>query len=116
MDIPDPLELLKEAQEVKESQKAEEGSPEPWLEYLEAKFKEKIPEIEEIPLGFYRDNELGLSGLEMALTLRKIEAGQHFKGNESFRQYELIEKMTESLVELIQQEQTAQLVGTEEEE
>ncbi len=31
-------------------------------------------------------------------------------------QYELIEKMTESLVELIQQEQTAQLVGTEEEE
>ncbi len=116
VDIPDPEQLLKEAQEVKQSQKTQEGSTEPWIEYLEAKLQEKTPEIEEIPLGFYREEGLGLEGLEMALSMRKLEAAQHFAGNESFSQYELIEKMTESLLEMLPEERTAQLQGTKEEE
>ena len=115
VDIPDPEQLLKEAQEVKQSQKAQEGSTEPWIHDLEAKLKEKTPEIEEIPLGFYQEEGLGLDGLQMALTLRKLEASQHFAGNENFSQYDLIEKMTESLLEMLPEELTAQLQGTEEE-
>ena len=52
----------------------------------------------------------------MALTLRKIEASQHFAGNESFSQYDLIEMMTESFLEIIQSEGTSQLQGIEESE
>ena len=116
VDIPDPLKLLKEAQEVSEYQSTQEDIQKAWPQYLEAKFKEKTPEIEEIPLDFYRENELGLSGLQVALTLRKIEASQHFAGNESFSQYDLIEMMTESFLEIIQSEGTSQLQGIEESE
>ncbi len=114
VDIPDPLQLLQEAQEFQPSQSAQEDSPKAWFEYLEAKFKEKIPEIEEIPLDFYRESALGLDGLKMALALRRIEASQHFEGNESFSQYDLIEQMAESLVELLPKERTNQLEGVEE--
>ena len=112
VDIPEPLKLLEEAQEVSESQSAQEAQ----LKYLEAKFKEKTPEIEEIPLDFYRETGLGWNGLEMALSLRRIEASQHFEGNESFSQYDLIEMMTDSLEEIIQSEGTSPLQGLEEEE
>ena len=40
----------------------------------------------------------------MALTLRRIEASQHFGGNESFSQYDLIQQMASSLVELLPEE------------
>lgn len=116
VDIPDPEQLVKEAQEVKQSQKAQEGITEPWIQYLEAKLKDKTPEIEEISLDFYREEGLGLEWLEMGLTLRKIEAAQRFKGNESFSQYELIDKMTASLLEMLPEEGIAELQGTEEEE
>ena len=99
-----------------EPESVQEDSPKAWFEYLEAKFKEKIPEIEEIPLDFYRESALGLSGLKMALTLRRIEASQHFAGNESFSQYDLIEQMTEKLVELLPSARMNQLQGIEEEE
>ena len=52
-------------------------------------------------------------------SLRKLEAAQHFAGNESFSQYDLIEKMTESLLEVLQEEgtkRTVQLQGAKEEE
>ena len=111
VDLPEPLKLLEEAQEVSESQSAQEAQ----LKYLEAKFKEKTPEIEEIPLDFYRETGLGWNGLEMALTLRRIEASQHFEGNESFSQYDLIEMMTDSLEEMIQSEGTSPLQALEEE-
>jgi len=113
VDIPDPEQLLKEAQEVQPSQKAQESGSKPWIQYLEAKLKEKTPEIEEIPLDFYRETGLGWNGLEMALTLRRIEASQHFEGNENFSQYDLIEMMTDSLEEIIQSEGTSPLQGLE---
>ncbi len=116
VDVPDPVQLLQEAQEIQQSESVQEDSPKAWFEYLEAKFKEKIPEIEEIPWDFYRESALGLSGLEMALTLRRIEASQHFAGNESFSQYDLIEQMTEKLVELLPSARMNQLQGIEEEE
>ncbi len=47
----------------------QEDSRKAWFEYLETKFKEKTPEIEEIPWDFYRESALGLGGLEMALSL-----------------------------------------------
>ncbi|MDJ0595477.1 MAG: hypothetical protein QNJ72_36745 [Pleurocapsa sp. MO_226.B13] len=97
-------------------QSNEEESLKAGLEYLEAKFKEKMPEIEEIPLDFYREGTLDLSRLQLALTLRNIEASQHFAGDESFSQYDLIEQMAESLVELIPKDQKNQIQGVEEDE
>ena len=55
-------------------------------------------------------------GLKLALDLRKIEASQHFAGNENFSQYDLIEQMTESLVGIIESKQNSQLPAIEEEE
>ena len=104
VDIPDPVRLLQEAKEFQQSQFPQEDSPKVWFKYLETLFKKKTPEIEEIPLDFYRESELGWSGLKMALTLRRIEASQHFGGNESFSQYDLIQQMASSLVELLPEE------------
>ncbi|MDJ0900240.1 MAG: hypothetical protein QNJ55_15660 [Xenococcus sp. MO_188.B8] len=116
VNIPEPLKLIEEVQEISESQKTQEEIKQARFEYLETQFKEKTPEIEEIPLDFYRDNELGWSGLQMALTLRNIEASQHFAGNESFSQYDLLETMAESFAEIIKSEGISQLQGIEESE
>lgn len=67
-------------------------------------------------MDFYREGEPGLMGLKLALDLRKIEASQHFAGNENFSQYDLIEQMTESLVGIIESKQNSQLPAIEEEE
>ncbi len=114
VDLPAPL--LKETEFGSKSQLNEEDSQSAELEELEAQLKEKIPEIEEIPLDFYRDSSLSWSRLQLALTLRNIEAYQHFSGNESFSQYDLIEQMAESLVELIPKNQKNQIQGVESDE
>ena len=116
VDTRESLQLLKETEFVSKSQSNEEDSQSALLEYLEAQLKEKIPEIEEIPLDFSRDSSLSWNSLQLALTLRNIEASQHFAGNESFSQYDLIEQMAESLVELIPNDQKNQIQGVEEDE
>lgn len=116
VDIPNPLRELQEAREFKESQEAQEGSVKAGFEYLEAKLKEKIPEIEEIPLDFYREKSPSWSGLQLALTLRRIEAQEHFFGRENFSQYDLIEDMAKSLVEMMPKEQDSELQESEVEE
>ena len=115
--IPDPSRFLKKIEEeTSESELTSGEIHEAQLDYLETQFKEKSPEIEEIPFDFYRENELGLNGLEMALTLRRFEASQHFEGNESFSQYDLLEQMTESFMDIIESEEGSQIQETEEEE
>jgi hypothetical protein len=116
VDIPNPLQFLKEAQEAEESQEEGEELQKARLQELEAKLKEKIPEIEEIPLEGYREDSLGWSGLQLALTLRTLEAQAHFAGRENFSQYDLIEEMAQSLVEILKREQPSQPQASEEEE
>jgi hypothetical protein len=118
VDIPNPLQFLKEAQEAEESQEEEEGFQKARLQELEDKLKEKIPEIEEIPLDFYRHREksLGWSDLQLALALRRIEVKAHFAGRENFSRYDLIEEMAQSLVEILKREQPFQPQTSEEEE
>ena len=114
--IPDPLEFSKEVVQIQQSQNSIDQSSPPWLQYLENKFKEQLPEIEEIPLDVYRDKKLDSTRLQMALAFKTIEANQHFEGNESFSQYDLIQTITDSFVEMIQEEQMSQLPGNQEEE
>lgn len=102
--IPNLREDLQEAQEAQESREEGEEFQVARLQELEKELKEKFPEIEEISLEFYRDDSPVWSGLQLALTLRRIEARAHFAGRENFSRYDLIEEMAQNFVEILKSE------------
>jgi hypothetical protein len=58
-------------------------------DYIEAKTKQPLPEIEEIPLSFYED---GIKPLELDITLRSIEARERWQGN-NITQLDIMQKI-----------------------
>jgi hypothetical protein len=61
--------------------------------YMEEKSKKPLPEIEEIQTSIYEE---GLFPLTMALKMRQIEAFQHWLGNSTFSQYDILQTMIEA--------------------
>jgi hypothetical protein len=94
--IPNPRELDAALEKIVTETPEEEGRLAALTTYMEEKSKQPLPEIEEIPANIY---ETGLLALEMALTMRQIEAFQHWQGNTSFSQYDLLQKMMGSISE-----------------
>jgi hypothetical protein len=92
--IPDPQELEQQLMQIKETVDDQESQIQAFNALMEEKSKEPLPEVEEIPVHFYED---GIGPLQMALTMRSIEAMQHWQGNTAFRQYDLIQQMAASL-------------------
>ncbi len=67
------------------------------LERLLAYLKQKSPEIEEIL--FDSSAKEALEGLQFCLTLRNVEASQHYGGNEQFSQWDLLGALSKALSE-----------------
>jgi hypothetical protein len=65
-----------------------------FAEFVEKKSKEPLPEIEEVPVHFYED---GIEPLQMSLTMKSVEAMQHWEGNTQFSQFDLIAEMVQVL-------------------
>ncbi len=80
-------------QEFEDKNLSKEESRERILGHL----KEKSPLIEE--LLFDSAEEESLAGLQFSLTLRNIEAAQHFDGDEEFSQWDLLGTISETLSE-----------------
>jgi hypothetical protein len=92
--IPDPDAFTRELEETIQDE-ADQGSRiKAFSGFLEEKAKEPLPEIEEIPVHFYED---GIAPLEMALTLRSMDAMQHWMGNTEFTQFDLISQMVQAI-------------------
>ena len=109
------LRLSQEQLEVEQFHNLERENPEGLFESLEAKIKQKIPEIEEIPVNYTQEIELNWSQLQMRLTFKKIEAQERFAGNDKFSQYEIVQELSEIFGAIIQKKQKAQLQKNEEE-
>jgi hypothetical protein len=116
VDITKPFQVLKEAQAAEESQEETEDLQKALFQELENELKEKIPEVEEISLELSREDFQDWSGLQLALTLRTMEAQAHFVGQEDFSRYDLIEEVTQSLVEILNRKFPSELQISEEEE
>jgi hypothetical protein len=111
--IPKLIEELQETKEVQESREEGEEFQKGRLQELEEELKKKSPEIEEISLEFHRDDSPVWSGLQLALTLRRIEARAHFAGRKNFSRYDLIEEMAQNFVEILKSEQPSQPQASE---
>ncbi len=94
IEIPDAVAFQRELEQIVQSTGSDDSKRQAFSEFLEQKAKQPLPEIEEIPVHFYED---GIAPLEMALTMRNIEAMQHWQGNKSFSQHDLIADMIASL-------------------
>jgi hypothetical protein len=92
IEIPDPEGFEQELLEQVPTDADESTRIQALTEFLEEKSKQPLPEIEEIPLHFYED---GIAPLEMTLTMRGVEAMEHWNGNRSFSQHDLITQMVE---------------------
>ncbi|MDY7013785.1 MAG: hypothetical protein SVX43_09370 [Cyanobacteriota bacterium] len=64
--------------------------------YMEEQSKKPLPETEEIPINIYED---GLLPLTMSLKLRQVEAFQHWLGNTSFSQHDILQSMMNAIAE-----------------
>lgn len=80
-------------QEFEDKHLSQEESRERLLDHL----KEKSPEIEE--LLFDSTEEESLGALQFSLTLKNLEAAQHFNGDEQFSQWDLLGTISETLLE-----------------
>ena len=69
--------------------KKEEERHTAFLSYLEEQMKKTLPEVEELATHFYED---GLQSLLMSLKMKQLEALEHWKGNKSFSQFDIIKK------------------------
>jgi hypothetical protein len=58
--------------------------------YLEAEARRPLPEAEDIPLHIYED---GLGPIATTLKMRQIEAYEHWQGNTSFSQFDLLQRL-----------------------
>ncbi len=54
--------------------------------------KEKSPEVEELEAPFYED---GIEAVSLLLAIRQMEAKEHWKGNEDFSKFDIIEALME---------------------
>ena len=109
------FQLNQQQLQVEQFHNLEQENPEALFESLEAKMKQKIPEIEEIPLDYNQEKELNWSRLQMTLIFRQIEAQHRFAGNEKFSQYEIVQELSEIFGAIIQKKQKAQLQKNEQE-
>jgi hypothetical protein len=80
-------------QEFEEKHLSQEESRERILDHL----KEKSPLVEELLFDSAEEESLG--ALQFSLTLRNLEAVQHFHGNEQFSQWDLLATISETLLE-----------------
>jgi hypothetical protein len=63
-------------------------------EYMHARSREPLPEVERFPIHFYED---GIRSLETALKMRQIIAFQHFLGNTGYSRYDVIQEMVKGI-------------------
>ena len=94
--VHDPEGLTKEIELISSQYASEIEKNEAITSYMENKSKYPLSEIEEIPVNIHGH---GLSILEMALKMRQIEAWEHWEGNKSFTQYDLIQKILKHVPE-----------------
>lgn len=92
--IPDPKDFESDLKEAIEGIEDETEKVKAFAEFVEKKAKEPLPEIEEVPVHFYED---GIEPLEMALTMKSMEAMHHWEGNTKFSQFDLIAEMLQAL-------------------
>jgi hypothetical protein len=97
IEIPDPEAFEQELLEQVPAEADEATRIQALTTFLEEKSKQPLPEIEEIPLHFYED---GIAPLEMTLTMRGVEAMEHWNGNRAFSQHDLIAQMVEIFKDL----------------
>lgn len=94
--IPEPRDLDTAIENIVSEYEEEENRLAALTAYMEEQSKKPLPEIEELPAYIY---EQGLLPLQMALMVRQIEAFEHWQGNESFSQYDLLQTMMASVEE-----------------
>jgi hypothetical protein len=73
-----------------EYEEDEEGRLNAITAYLEAEAKRPLPEAEDIPLHIYED---GFGPIATTLKMRQIEAYEHWQGNTSFSQFDLLQRL-----------------------
>lgn len=95
--IPNLQELELKMKSLEQEYDDEESRMKAFREFLEEKNKQPLPEIEEVPV--YMDDEFELDRLKMLLNLKSIEAMQHWQGNTSFSQYDLIQQFVSAFGE-----------------
>lgn len=91
-----PKDEMSKLEEIAAQYESVEERQEATFAYFEKLKKRTLPEIEELETHFYED---GLESIAMMLRMRNIEATEHWRGNKSFSQFELIETMLENLDE-----------------
>ena len=91
-DIPPPKAeaLIKEIERLKEADADIEKKRQAAFNWLEQLSEEAFPEVEELPIHFYED---GISQLELMLSLRQIEAMEHWRGNTKPNPLQIIQQM-----------------------
>jgi len=64
-------------------------------EYMTARAKQPLPEIERFPVHFYEE---GIQTFETTLTIRRLVAFQHWLGNTAYSMYDVIQEMVKRSV------------------
>lgn len=94
--FPDPREMEQQLYQLGEEHEDTEARIQAVNALLEAKNKQPLPEIEELPIHLYED---GIAPIQLALTMRQVEAMHHWQGDTSFSQYDMVQQMVASLIE-----------------
>ena len=61
--------------------------------YMEKQMKKPSPEVEELETHFYED---GIESIKMSLSLRQVEALEHWKGNKNFSQFDMMKTLVKN--------------------
>lgn len=93
--IPDPDEAEKVMNEIASQHLEVKDRLAALSAYWEQKAKQTLPEMEEIPVYIYEE---GIGRLQAALTLRNIEALQHWQGHHDVNQFDLIQSVMQSSI------------------
>lgn len=82
------------------------------IEYLVEQSQQTLPEIQEVPIHFYED---GIVPLKLSLSMKTIEATEHWRGNTTFSQHSLLENMMGSALEELEEDgaETLEIEETE---
>lgn len=89
-----PKDEMAKLEEIASQYEDEEERREATFAYFEKIKKKTLPEIEEIETDFY---EFGIESIAMCLSMKTIEARQHWRGNKNFSQSDIIETLLENM-------------------
>lgn len=93
--IPDMEAMDRKLAEITEQYEDLDERSAAFTEYLDAQSKQKLPEIEQLPIHVYEDKTT--VGFNLALMLRHLQASQHWIGDTSFTQSDAINILTQNM-------------------